>query len=188
MPRHRPDRNRDHSNVAISIRAPAAAKARPAKSSVSRNKALASIEKRLRLLEDREAILDVIYRYHHAMAALDCDAWLDCFTREASLQIRSVSGKSIVKLNGHREMARWYKARTTQWPKGSEGYSQVNPHIVVFRNGELAKVSSFFVTFQHQGMDLKLRSWGEYRDKLVRNDGEWRIGEKLVLTRMTNAA
>lgn len=174
--------------MASSRKTPAAAKARPERSSAGGGKALASIERRLRLLEDREAILDVIYRYHHAMAAFDCDAWLGCFTRDASLQIRSIAGRSIVRLKGHKEMARWYKARTVQWPKGSEGYSQVNPRIVVSRNGEMARASSFFVTFQQQGKDLELRSWGEYRDRLVREQGQWRISEKLVLTRMTHAA
>lgn len=149
---------------------------------------LSAVVQRLRRMEDREAIVDVVYRYHHCLGALDRAAWLDCFAPDGSFQSARTDGTVIFSMNGHPELARWYDERLPAWPRGSEGHALVNPRIVR-QDADKAEVHSFFITLQIKDGGLGFRSYGDYLDQLARSDdGKWRITQKRAVTRMTNAA
>jgi len=149
---------------------------------------LAAVARRLGRMEDRENIVDVVYRYHHCLGALDRAAWLDCFAPDGIFQSARSDGTVIFSMNGRLELARWYDERLPAWPRGSEGHALVNPRIVRQDAGN-AEVHSFFITLQIKDGGLGFRSYGDYLDHLAKSDdGKWRITHKRAVTRMTNAA
>lgn len=148
-----------------------------------------SVAKRLALLEDHAAIIDAVYRYHHAFNEIDILEWLDCFTDDAVFRSVGTDGSTLFALTGRAEFESWITQRTIDWPTGTEGYTLGNPRVVK-REENSAEVTSIFVTLQCRAggeAPLSLRSYGTYKDRLVRcADGRWRIGVKEGKTLMTN--
>lgn len=141
---------------------------------------------RIELLQNRQAILDALYRYHHAFIDLDLDSWLDCFCEDAVFRSTGTAGQILFELHGRAQLAAWFAQRLIDWPEGTEGYAQTNPRILQ-QGSDSARVRSIFITLQARAAPLGVRSHGEYVDDLVRcADGRWRISVKQGITRMTN--
>ncbi len=146
-----------------------------------------SLAQRLKVQEDRAAIIDAVYRYHHAFNGADTREWLDCFTVDAGFRSVNASGMTLFEITGHAEFERWITNRFREWPAGTEGYNLGNPRILS-QSGQDAQVSSIFITLSAREGPLTLRSYGTYVDTLVRcADERWRIRDKQGTTLMTNS-
>ena len=130
------------------------------------------IEQRLRRLEDEKAILETLYAYgHHLDYGLE-DAWIDCWTEDAVLDL---PGRAFMR--GHAELRAGFRAH-------SHAPSMYHKHVViapmVTLNGDTATVSSMFARLDRYPEGPGIRAFGRYRDRLVRcPDGRWRIRERL---------
>lgn len=145
----------------------------------------ADLERRLQLLEDRQAILETLYRYGHALDYGLEEQFLDCFTDDASWDTEPMS-----------EVVRAEQLRVGRLPAGHVGRSELHgfvqrhtnapdhwhKHLVVDPlielDGDTARVTSYFlrVDADPHTSGAHIRASGRYRDELLRcDDGRWRI-------------
>jgi ketosteroid isomerase-like protein len=132
-----------------------------------------SIEERLRLLEDEREILRTLYAYGHALDYGDEDAFLDCWLEDAVLH-----WPQRPPITGHAELAEVFRAHTHA-PEVHHKHFLVEPRIAI--DGGEAKVDSYFARLDSYADGPMLKSFGRYRDVLVRcDDGRWRIRERMT--------
>ena len=129
-----------------------------------------AIEQRLRLLEDERAIVDTLYAYGHAIDYGLRDEWLDCWTETAVLHWPHES------YTGREEIARAFDGHSHA-PERYHKHVLVEPRIRV--DGDRATAESYFTRFDATVDGPLVRSFGRYRDLLVRcDDGRWRFQER----------
>jgi ketosteroid isomerase-like protein len=132
---------------------------------------LASLEKRLQCLEDRNAIVEVLYRYGHALDYGDENLWQACWHNEAAL---------FWPRKG------WIHGRDSllaAFREHSHAPNKYHKHVVVDPlldiSGDLAKVESYFALLHADPGGPYTYSFGRYRDVFVRcDDGDWRFRER----------
>lgn len=140
--------------------------------------AFEALERRVRLLEDEREVLRTLYAYGYAIDYGYEQEFVDCWTEDAVL----VWGKS-----GHRELAQFPVRRLvgreailgafrghTHAPDLFHKHVLLQPRIRV--EGERALVECSFERVDESPEGPVLRSFGVYRDELVRcADGRWRF-------------
>jgi len=133
----------------------------------------ASVEDRLRRLEDERDIMETLYLYGHSLDYGLADEWLNCWTEDAVLQ-----WPHRPPIVGHEALQQAYDAHTHA-PDRFHKHVVVDPIIRI--DGDRATVDSYFTRLDRYMEGPELRSFGRYRDKLVRGqDGHWRIQERLT--------
>jgi len=143
----------------------------------------AGLSSRLRRLEDHQEILQTLNTYHHAIGSHDVARLEDVFTPEGVIRYFEPDGRVSQEVSGHAARAAWLVARNGKWPVGSEGHGYLNPLIRV--DGDSATAEGFFYTMNSAGGVIEPRSFGEYRDRLVRcPDGRWRITLRELVKRL----
>jgi hypothetical protein len=108
-------------------------------------------------VEDRDQILQLLYRYNHAFDSGDGDGWADLFTPDGVLQ--SPAGA----IAGRAELAEHAKSI------GGERHVVVNP--VITLDGDTASVRAYLLLFR--GVELSVL--GRYEDDLARTSEGWRF-------------
>lgn len=130
------------------------------------------VEARLRRLEDEHAILDTLYQYGHSIDYGWREEWLDCWTRDAVLRWPHAT------FSGHEEIGRAFDEHSHA-PDAYHKHFLVEPRVRV--DGDRATVDSYFARINDSPSGPVLRSFGRYRDVLVRcPDGHWRISERVA--------
>lgn len=122
----------------------------------------ADVAARLRALEDRAAITNLVSAYALAAAAADNDAMAELFTADGSFQTRGdpVAGREVLR-------AFFARALTPGKTVPIVG----NLHIRL--DGDEAHVSSLMATTWHDG---KVGGFcGRYDDVVVREEGAWKF-------------
>jgi 3-phenylpropionate/cinnamic acid dioxygenase small subunit len=144
-----------------------------------------TVEDRLEALEAERAILDTLYRYGHTIDYGDEAGWVDCFTTDAVYDVRRgpQTGRAdeVVRCEGRAQIAAFVGAHSrapSAWHKHllSEVRVELEP------DRATATAQSYFVRLDHEdGVGPYVRSFGRYRDRLVREpDGRWRIEERIA--------
>ena len=132
-------------------------------------KRLKSVEARLQISEDIEAIKQLQFRYKNAFMQAQWDIVLDCFAEDATIDIRpdgSAPGKGIAEIK--RQFGNMAKAHV-----GSETDFMYHPIIKV--NGNTAK-ATWMVTDTMHIIEQPLRSiYGIYTAEYVKINGEWKF-------------
>lgn len=132
---------------------------------------MATIEERLRRLEDESAILQTMYNYAHSLDYGDEATFIDCWHEEATLHWTSRGAQK-----GHdaiREGFRWHTHAPDAWHK----HFMVEPLITIV--GDRATVQSMYTRMDRYENGPQFRSYGRYKDVLVRcKDGRWRFMER----------
>ena len=137
---------------------------------------MATIEERLKVLEDKREILRTLHAYAHCLDYGDEEGFLDCWTEDAHL------GWSIFPqpLKGHAHIREGFRVHTHA-PDAWHKHMLAEPQITLA--GDRATVSSYFFRldpYQSTG-GPEIYAFGRYLDKLVRcKDGRWRFSERLV--------
>jgi ketosteroid isomerase-like protein len=131
-----------------------------------------SVEERLQRLEDERGILSTLYTYGHAVDYGYEDQWVDCWTEDAVLHWPTRPGP----LEGREAIRDAFRAHTHA-PDKFHKHFLVEPRIRL--DGDRATVESYYARLDQYEDGPKVRSFGRYRDVLVRcDDGRWRFKER----------
>jgi hypothetical protein len=152
------------------------------------------LEARLRLVEDRLAILDVLTAYSQALDAGDELAFLECFTADAVYDVTFPRGFDAsgfpprggeqldfgLRFRGHDGLGEFVRGHTRA-PSVLHKHFAVNPKIEI--RGAAATSVSYLLRLD-VGIDgaVFARSFGRYVDDLVRNqEGTWRLSYRRAM-------
>jgi ketosteroid isomerase-like protein len=140
---------------------------------------LEALEKRLRTLEDIEAIKQLHLRYVNDLTTTDWDDLLDCFTEDARVDLTNGSPR------GRAEMEKFFKNKISVTHIGQEGNFCVHPIITV--DGDRATGSWLLYTHFSKPhkiqidpsptADVDAPDWmgGYYEMEYARVNGAWKI-------------
>ena len=137
------------------------------------------------LLEER-AIMRLLHGYARAMDAGDEAAWVDAFTPDAVFDVvEVVGGRRVHREEGHGDLARYIAA----YPKPPDFRKHVVVHPVIAVTGSTATVQAYWLLLERAADGRPLVSaFGTYDDRLVKQDGRWRIAERFAQVEATTAA
>jgi 3-phenylpropionate/cinnamic acid dioxygenase small subunit len=151
---------------------------------------LAALVERVEALEEQQAILDLLYRYGHAIDYGLEHAWVDCFTPDGAFDMRhrlsadigsSPNGRwdtTDKRLEGHDSLMKFVSAHTRA-PDRYHKHVVVEPRITI--DGSDARVESYFMfVHEHEGR-AEIGAFGRYRDRATRGaDSRWRFVERIA--------
>jgi ketosteroid isomerase-like protein len=130
-----------------------------------------SIEERVRFLEDERAILQTLYMYGHGLDYGLEDEYRDIWLEDAVLawpERPPFEGRDAI-------MAAFNKH--THAPDVFHKHFMVEPRIAI--EGDRATVDCYFARLDNYPDGPEVKSFGRYRDVLVRcDDGRWRFKER----------
>ncbi len=148
---------------------------------------IANLERRLEILETREAIRNTLIRYAHTLDYGPADDWVDCFTEDGVFDIRTMKGlpgftERPVLTKGAAALRRF----ATDHPCAPDEYRKHNvlAHDFIEIDGDRAKVCSYFLIIHEMTGTGKIAYTGRYIDDMRRGpDGKWRF--KLRIAEIT---
>jgi len=128
-------------------------------------------------LEDREAIRDRMTTYGRAMDDGRADAFADCWTQDAVVELVAAPHRELAfpegRFEGREAIMGWF-AGHTHAPDRFHQHRVHGPLIAV--DGDRATVESDFERVDESPDGPLALSFGRYRDELVRcADGAWRF-------------
>jgi hypothetical protein len=143
---------------------------------------LEDLTARLQLLEDERAVLATLYRYGHALDYGAEADWLDCFTPDATYELRYPPGVAIIgrptTYRGHDALAA-FVANHSRAPDRYHKHLLVEP--VITLDGDLATGTSYFVRIDDDEGERVLYAFGRYLDELARGaDRRWRFTSRVA--------
>jgi ketosteroid isomerase-like protein len=113
--------------------------------------------------EDRDEILQVLYRYNHAMDSGNADEWANCFSEDAVFDAAGM-------VTTGREALR---AFAEQVGGGGMRHVLVNPVIDI--SGDTAHGRAYIILLREGGIGVV----GGYVDELVRTADGWKIANRV---------
>lgn len=137
------------------------------------------------LLEERE-ILRLLHRYAHAMDYGDEQAWVDVFTPDAVFDVvETVGGRRVHREEGHAGLARY----VASYPKPPDFCKHVIVDPLIEVDGDEARVEAYWLFLQRDGATGHpvVTAFGRYHDRLVKQDGRWRIAQRFAEVEATTA-
>ncbi|MBO0728591.1 MAG: nuclear transport factor 2 family protein [Acidimicrobiaceae bacterium] len=111
-------------------------------------------------LEDRDEILQLLYRYNHAIDGGDAEGWADTFTEDAEFDVA-----------GHVTTGREALVKFASDVHGTR-HIVSNPLIEV--TGDTAAVRAYLVVYH----GMQMVTIGSYQDELVRTPAGWRFARR----------
>jgi uncharacterized protein (TIGR02246 family) len=111
--------------------------------------------------EDRDEILQLMYRYNHAIDSGDAAGWAATFTPDGVFDVAGQLMSGQDELIAFAESVRGYR------------HTVVNPVIDVA--GDAATVRAYFVVFK----GTALAAIGSYQDEVLRTPGGWRFAKRV---------
>lgn len=138
----------------------------------------AGVLARLQLLEDREAILELLHRVCFTIDGAVVADWLECFVPEAVFSwTRDPDVPPVLNLRGRDALAVWFAQHRDANAVGSQTHIFLHP--VVSVRGDIADVASSYMTLRAVDGDVVVASAGKYADRARRgHDGRWRLVER----------
>jgi 3-phenylpropionate/cinnamic acid dioxygenase small subunit len=150
----------------------------------------AALVGRIEALEEQQAILDLLYRYGHAIDYGLEEDWVDCFTQDGAFDMRhrlsadaasSPNGQwdtTDRRLEGHGSLAKFVAAHTRA-PDRYHKHVVVEPRITFEGGG--ARVESYFMFVHEHDGRAEIGAFGRYRDQVARGtDARWRFVERIA--------
>jgi hypothetical protein len=161
-----------------------------------------SIEQRVHALEDKDAILKVMYAYAYTVDfGKDTHEYTDLYTDDATFQsvvppapgspvpadlpARAALRPSTGAVTGRKALEDWiineWKMRDNLLAKGHYRIHElISPDITV--NGDTASTRAYFQTTDNDNGRIYAVSIGVYKGEMLRGaDGKWRIKEWLLI-------
>lgn len=148
------------------------------------------IAARLESLESQNQVVDRLYAYGHTLDYGLEGEWLDCFTDDATydLRFRIPTGRSGLGDGTTTETGVVYRGRAelktfiaahTRAPERWHKHVSMSARVVVL--GNTASCRSYFARLDDvDGSGLVMSSFGRYTDELLRcSDGVWRFSERI---------
>ena len=120
---------------------------------------------------DKLAIQELFARYAHAIDDLDPAAWAACFTADGIFQVGTRAMQGAAALRGYADVhVREIRCR-----------HMMSNFLYEVRGNEAAGQCSMLATLATAG-GYRIFAQGRYVDRLVRQDGVWRIAHRKVET------
>jgi 3-phenylpropionate/cinnamic acid dioxygenase small subunit len=151
---------------------------------------LAALLARVEVLEQQQSILDLLYRYGHAIDYGLEKEWVDCFTPEGAFDMRhrltAGSGTSPngqwdtidQRLEGHDALL-GFVAGHTRAPDRYHKHVVVEPRITL--EDSEARVESYFMFVHEHDGRAEVGAFGRYKDVVTRGaDSRWRFVERIA--------
>ena len=113
------------------------------------------------ITEDRDEILQLLYRYNHAIDGGDAHGWAGTFTADG---VFDVAGQVR---SGRDELA--------AFASGVHGYRHIVVNPVIDVAGDAATVRAYFVVYR----GTALTATGTYADEVVRTPDGWRFAKRV---------
>lgn len=139
---------------------------------------VAALERRVRLLEDERDVLRALYAYGYAIDYGLEDEFAGCWAEHAVLvwgktEHRELAQFPVRRLEGRPAILEAFRAHTHA-PDLFHKHVLLQPAIRI--DGDRAHVESGFERVDESPHGPVLRSFGRYRDELIRcEDGRWRF-------------
>ena len=139
-----------------------------------------TLEARLRRLEDERDILQTLYLYGHSLDDGREDVFMDCWAPDAVLH-----WPDRPPIRSHEALRAAFRAHTHA-PLSWHKHMLMLPRVQIA--GDRATVDSMFARLDRYADGPAVRSFGRYRDVLVRcADGRWRFVERMAEREATRA-
>lgn len=136
------------------------------------------LERRVRRLEDGEAIVSLMYRYSHSLDYGDEPGFVHCFAEDGAFIVRRRSGEPFEQFHGREALAA-FVASHSRAPEGWHKHVMSQPLIEL--DGDAAGARAYFFLLQDDGEQTQVRMFGHYEDRLRRcADGRWRFVERVA--------
>jgi len=118
------------------------------------------------ILEEKDAIREVLAQYCFALDDGRFDDMAACFTEDGTWQtfFGKATGRKAIA-----EFAAGLRAHRTENPRAIHHVT----NIVITLDGDTAKVRSNWTTVQNSSEGPKVGSGGSYDDEMVKVDGRW---------------
>jgi ketosteroid isomerase-like protein len=131
------------------------------------------------LLEDERVILHTLFTYGHGIDYNLEQEFLDCWTETAVLVWPHVDYDGPPRrMEGKAAIAEAFRAHTHA-PERYHKHLLIEPRISI--DGDRATVESYYARLDKYPDGPGIRSFGRYRDLLVRSDdGRWRFQERVA--------
>ncbi len=138
---------------------------------------MATVEERLRRLEDAEEIRKLLLEYARCLDAADYTAYAGLFTEDGELhaQLGRAKGREAIAA-----LLDWRLDPDAGAPPRRPAFHLVgSPSIEVDGDDASSEVVWAYVTHDDDGYPLLLQI-GHYRDRLRREDGRWRFARREI--------
>jgi ketosteroid isomerase-like protein len=136
-----------------------------------------ALEARLRLIEDKQAIHDVIVRYCRGVDRSDPDLVLAAFHDDA------IDNHFGVVLPFREAIGTLKAARSGAPPSKTKSMHNIC-NVLIELDGDVARCETYVtvvVRIPHEGKEIDWTHAGRYVDRFERRDGEWRIAYRTVV-------
>jgi ketosteroid isomerase-like protein len=136
-----------------------------------------TLEARLKLIEDRQAIHDVIVRYCRGVDRSDPDLVLASFHDDA------IDNHFGVVLPFREAIGTLKAARSGSAPSKTRSMHNIC-NVLVDVDGDVARCETYvtvIVRIPHEGKEIDWTHAGRYVDRFERRNGEWRIAYRTVV-------
>jgi SnoaL-like domain len=138
---------------------------------------LNALETRLRLIEDRQAIYDVIVRYCRGVDRSDADLVLAAFHEDA------IDNHFGVVLPFREAIGTLKAARSGSAPSKTTSMHSIG-NVLIELDGDIARCETYVTVVVRIPRDDDAIDWthaGRYVDRFERRNGEWRIAYRTVV-------
>jgi hypothetical protein len=154
-------------------------------------KGVEQLRQRVELLEDRERVLEALYRYAHAVESGTDAEFIACFTDDAVFDIHygdypmpipvyaGTRHEKGVRHEGAAQLSAYIAGSAARWAGISQFRMLADPIIEIV--GDEATARSYLVGIMPFSGTPEVLDLGRYRDRLRRvAPGEWRISHRIV--------
>jgi ketosteroid isomerase-like protein len=155
------------------------------------------LEARLKAVEDRLQIEQLLMRYAAALNTEDVDTYVSLFTEDAVFELRRAVDQPpfLGPFKGRAALRKqWFPDAVDHAPKPGAGrdfgpmrHVTTNYEIVV--KGDAATVRAFFIEIVSNGANIPpgskpptIHAMGRYEDELVKQNGQWLFSKRTVIT------
>jgi 3-phenylpropionate/cinnamic acid dioxygenase small subunit len=130
-------------------------------------------------MSQRSEIENALYRWAWCYDGYDLEGFLDCVTADASISVELSTGEVTGPLQGRAEIGEFFGARLAE---RSTLRRHVTTNVMILEESERAATTRCLLTLITEGdPGVRVAATGVYDDRLVHEDGVWRISERKVL-------
>jgi ketosteroid isomerase-like protein len=158
---------------------------------------LPGLEARLKAVEDRLQIEQLLMRYAAALNTEDVDTYLSLFTEDAVFELRRAVDQPpfLGPFKGRDALRKqWFPDTVGRAPKPGAGRDfgpmrHVTTNYEIAVKGDTATVRAFFIEIVSNGANIPpgskpptIHAMGRYEDELVKKNGQWLFSKRIVIT------
>jgi hypothetical protein len=125
------------------------------------------------LLEEKDAIRELLARYCLLVDAARFEEWSELFSEGALFEVPGVA-----RLEGRAKILQFIR-RIPLDERGLPGFKHCVLNEVIDVDGDRARVESSLILLRN-GAPVRIEIAGHYHDELVREDGRWRFRSRTV--------